>query len=77
MIKITVELWPPLMTGKKSREIARAFIINNGSGTEKRGNYNVRLWLKKKVAWKEVEIKNFPRESYNVWRLIKRILNEI
>jgi len=77
LIKITVELWPPLITGRKHREIARALIINNGSGTKKRGNYNVKLWLRKKSVWKEVEIKNFPRKSYNVFELIKRVLNEI
>jgi len=77
LIKITVELWPPLITGKKPREIARALIINNGSGTKKRGNYNVKLWLKKKNVWKEVEVKNFPRKSYNVFELLKRVLNEI
>jgi len=77
MIKVTIEIWPPSITGRPKKAIARALIINNGSGTKKRGNYNVKLWLRKKSVWKEVEIKNFPRRSYNVWKLLKRILNEI
>ena len=77
MIRITVELCPPLVTGRPEKIIAWAVIVNDGSGTKKRGNYKVKLWLRKKSVWKEVEIKNFPRRSYNVWELLKRILNEI
>ena len=77
MIRITVELCPPLVTGRKEKAIAKALIVNDGSGTKKRGNYKAKLWLRKKNVWKEVEVKNFPRKSYNVYELIKRVLNEI
>ena len=78
MIKITVELCPPLVTGRKGKVIARAAIINDGTGTKKRGNYKFALWLKRKDRhYRTGEIKNFPRKSYNVYELIKRVLNEI
>jgi len=77
MIRITVEIYPPLITGRSRKTIAKALIVNDGSGTKKRGNYRAKLWLKRKSVWKEIEIKNFPRKSYNVWKLIKRMLNEI
>jgi len=78
MIRITVELCPPILTGKRTKTIAKAIIINDGTGTEKRGNYKYTLWLRKnKPSWKKGEIKNFPRKSYNVFKLIKRMLNEI
>ena len=78
MIRITIELYPPLLTGKRMETIAKAIIINDGTGTKKRGNYKYNLWLKRnKPPWKKGTIKNFPRESYNVYELIKRVLNEI
>ena len=77
MIKITIEAHPPLLTGKRKKIIAQAIIVNDGTGTEKRGNYKFTLWLKRHNFWHNGTIKDFPRKSYNVWRLIKRMLNEI
>jgi len=78
MIKITVELCPPLVTGRKEKVIARGIIINDGTGTKKRGNYSYALQLKSRnYIWRSGKIKNFPRKSYNVWKLIKRVLDEI
>ena len=77
MIKITIEFCPPLFTGKSKKVIAEAIIVNDGTGTEKRGNYRFTLWLKKRDFWHNGIIKNFPRKSYNIWELLKRVLNEI
>jgi len=78
MIEIIVKIIPPLVTGRKEREIAKAIIINDGTGTKKRGNYQFALWLKRRDgSWRSGTVRNFPRKSYNVWKLIKRMLNEI
>ena len=78
MIEISIKICPPLITGRKEREIAKAIIINDGTGTKKRGNYVYTLWLKKRNgSWRTGGITNFPRGSYNIWELLKRILNEI
>ena len=77
MIKITVEFCPPLLTGKSRKVIAQAIIVNDGTGTEKRGNYRFTLWLKKRDFWHNGTVKDFPRKSYNVWKLIRRILDEV
>lgn len=76
MIKITIELIPSMQPWK-SKVIGRAKITNAGTGTEKRGNYFFELYGKRKQPLKLGYVSNFPRKSYNVWRLIKRVLNEI
>ena len=77
MIRITIELIPPLLGGKEKSIIAKAFIVNDGTGTPERGNYNYALWLKRKKPWRTGKLLGFPKKSCNVWRLVHRILNEI
>jgi len=78
MIRITIELIPPLVAGLKGKEIARAEIVNDGtSGIRERGNYRYVLWGKRVTLWRMGELKNFPRKSYNVWRLLYLILKEV
>lgn len=77
MIRITVELIPPLISGMKGKEIARAEIVNEGtSGTQQRGDYRFALWGKRTTVWRTGTIKNFPRKSYNVWLLLFEVLKE-
>lgn len=75
MVKITIELLPPL--AKEPRVIGRAEIVNEGTGTPERGDYRYALWGKRGAVWKMSSIKAFPRKSYNVWRLLYYILREI
>lgn len=77
MIRITIELVPPLVSGLKGKEIARAEIVNEGTGTKERGNYKYALWGKRSTAWRTGEVEDFPRKSYNVWHLLFKILSEI
>lgn len=42
----------------------------------KRGTYDARIYKKRKVVWKRVKIKDFPRLSYHPWNLIMQILRE-
>jgi len=77
VIKITITACPPLVTGRKEKEIAKIIIINDGTGTKRRGNYKFAIWLKRRAhSWRTGEIKNFPRMSYNVVNLLWRCLNE-
>lgn len=80
MIVVSVELWSA-RTGKKSL-LGRSIIANTG-GTEKRGNYEVRVGNKKDAddvkriyhhPVREGKVENYPRLSYNVWRLVIRAL---
>ena len=75
MVKITVDIVPPF--ARKRRTIARAEIINEGTGTPERGDYKYALWGQRGAVWKIGQIKAFPRKSYNVWRLLYYILREI
>lgn len=63
-------------------EIGRTIIANVG-GTNEKGDYTCRVSRKRKQfsnldTWKEPlrtgDVKNYPRLSYNVWRLVIRAL---
>lgn len=75
MIVVKVELWPLGFESKK-RELGRMHISNQGSGSAKRGDYKVQVMRKgtKGTVQREGEVKNYPRLSYNVWRLVTRAL---
>jgi hypothetical protein len=74
MIVVKIELWPMGFESKK-RELGRMHIINRG-GTAKRGDYRVRVLRKgsKNKVLRECKVENYPRQSYNIWRLICRAL---
>jgi len=86
MLVVRIELWP-FGDEKEKREIGRTYIYNDGKGSQHRGNYKVRVSRKDKLEPEErrdiVEGKGFarigsvtdyPRTSYNVWRLVLRAL---
>lgn len=73
VIRIKVEL-VPFGVGKP-REIARAEIANDGTGTRARGNYRVTLWRKQRRPWREVRVRGFPRLRLSVWHLLARALD--
>lgn len=86
MLVVKVELWPH-GDESRSKEIARTYIFNKG-GSHSRGNYGVRVCRKAKSfkaptpeTWKQNkgiartgEVLDYPRLSYNVWRLVLRAL---
>jgi hypothetical protein len=84
MIVVTLDMWPQ---GDKSRKyrLGRTYIYNRGEHTsEKLGNYNVivakkgredeELYGASRNVCRRGEVTNYPRLSYNVWRLITRAL---
>jgi hypothetical protein len=82
MIVVKIELWPR-GDRTKAREIGRTYIANVG-GDVKRGNYDVAVCRKGSTkcplvsdeikATRRASVVNYPRKSYNVWRLIIRSL---
>lgn len=84
MIVVKIEMWPKGVEGKK-REIGRTYIYNAG-GTDQRGDYEVRVCRKgdhdpgvRRIQTGEGftrtgRVENYPRQSYNVWRLVVRAL---
>lgn len=76
MLYVRIELWPH---GNKaaSEVIGEAYIANDGTGTSERGNYNFKILGKREriLKIKASRVMDFPRQSYHVWYLLKRILN--
>lgn len=76
MLYVRVELWPH---GNRdaAKVIGESYIANDGTGTSERGNYNFRILGKggRTLKTKVDRVIDFPRQSYHVWHLLKRILN--
>lgn len=84
MLRIIIELWPQGSYENK-RTIGVMDIYNDGSGTERRGNYGYRVFKRRATVdgfsarlpiSREGRIKNYPRKSYSVWILVKRVLQD-
>lgn len=79
MIVIKIELHSAIT--KKITVLGTA-IIHNIGGTRDRGNYLVKVGNKKNLSLdrifnnplREGEVNNYPRLSYNIWRLVIRSL---
>ena len=74
MLLVKIELHSA-RTGKVT-EIGRMHIINNGRGTPKRGEYDVRIMRKgtTNTVQREGMVRDYPRQSYTVWELVRRAL---
>ena len=73
MIVVKVELHSAV-TGIVS-EIGRTILVNDGTGTRSRGNYHVAVMRKgSRQTLRNGRVEDYPRLSYNVWRLVSRAL---
>jgi hypothetical protein len=77
MIIVKVELHSA-RTGEVS-EIGRAIIHNDGTGSPTRGNYICHVLRRGQrdlrcCPTRSVRVRDFPRRSYSVWRLVLRAL---
>lgn len=74
MIVVDAQLVPFGNTKLPGTYLCRVHIINDGSGTRTRGNYEVKLFSKglNPRLLKETEIKDWPRQSKPAWRLIAK-----
>lgn len=85
MLVIKIEMWPGGSFSRR-REIGRMYIANTGEGTLDRGEYVAKVCRKgshesddprhfeKGPFTRTGEVKDYPRKSYNVWRLVTRAL---
>ena len=77
MIVVKIELWP-LGFKKNARVLGEMHLTNDVLTTmnnKDRGGYKVEVFRKnsKKIQRNGV-VENFPRKSYNIWRLISRAI---
>ena len=77
MIVVKIELWPKGIAERK-KELGRMLIDNRGvADGGKRGDYRVRVLRKgTDKTLREGKVLNFPRLSYNIWRLVYRALKD-
>lgn len=81
MIRITIEMVPQ---GDDDRAyvMAQGVIINQGSGTPTLGNYEYGLSKQTNVPGRDPgltrtgKVTGFNRKSYNVWHLVKAVLED-
>jgi hypothetical protein len=77
VIVVKIELWP-FGFEEHAKEIGRTYIWNTGKGSEDRGDYQVGVCKRgstdRSKSVRTGEVKNYPRLSFNVWRLIIRAL---
>jgi len=78
MIVVKIELWPKGIENK-AREIGRMTLHNLPLRTmmnPKRGDYEVHVMRRgnKSKPLRTGIVEDYPRQSYNIWRLIARAL---
>lgn len=86
MIVVKIELWPH-GDASRIRELGRMYIANRGESRDpRRGDYDVAVCRRGSDAvpqpisdygplpTRRGEVRDYPRLSYNVWRLIARAL---
>lgn len=82
MIVIKVELWPK-GDPARAKDMGFATIENDGTGTDKAGNYKVTLfkWTKggkgSRSIWKQGGVSGFDRMKRGPWDLLFRALRGI
>ncbi len=81
MIRVTVEL-VPRGDESQARVLAQGVIVNDGTGTLSTGAYTYGITAQTNVEgrdpgiWKQGRIVGFKRKRDNVWRLLKRVLDD-
>ena len=79
MIVCTLELWKG--GDPNDRELLGRIemsndIVESTKTFGARGTYSCEIWKKRKVKWKRLKIRNFPRKSYHPWNLVREVLNK-
>lgn len=73
MIEVVVTLHSAI-TGHSTR-LASGVICNDGTGTNRKGNYTVQFGGRKGKG-KSGKVKDYPRLDVSVWNLVRRALEE-
>lgn len=73
MIRVTIELVPGGIG--RPRLLGVALIANTGECTDpKRGDYTAVFATRTGKTWKTATVENYPRQAYQVWVLLHRLL---
>jgi len=73
MIRVTVELIP--WGVGEPQKLGEMHIANDATGTKERGNYYAKVYRKgSRKVLRLGQVKDYPRLSYNMWRLVLRCL---
>lgn len=82
MIRVTVEL----LSGRtgQTTTLAQMLIINDGTGTRQRGNYNVEVLrgrgaaqLARRTVQRRGRVVQYPRLRHHVWHLVALALHRL
>lgn len=76
MIKVTVEL-DVLGLGRTVKRLCTVRVYNDGSGTETRGNYGVKVFSKTGKLMRKGKVLGWPRKSKHVVDLIAAALRSV
>lgn len=81
MIRVVLYLDPFGITPQSKWEVlGRIDIANDGEQSDetrgKRGTYDARIYKKRPKVWHRTKIRNYPREAYHPWELVRQILNK-
>jgi hypothetical protein len=78
MIVVEADLWPGGFLDWKGENLCRVEIVNDGTGTRSRGNYDVRLFARNNGRMiRTARVENWPRNSRPAWRLIQAALEAL
>lgn len=76
MIVVKIELHSAV-TGEVT-ELGRLHITNDGTGTPHRGHYDIaRFGRQRRRVLQTARVEDWPRKSYNVFRLLRRALEAL
>jgi hypothetical protein len=74
VIRVTIELVPGGVG--KPQLLGVAVIANDGTSRDpKRGNYDAVFATRTGKTWKTARTEHYPRQAYQVWVLLQRLLN--
>jgi len=78
MIRITIELLPK-GDERHRRHLGSAWIVNDGTGDDQYGNYEITLskWGQPNRPWKRGIVRGFPRNRFGPWDLLALGLAQI
>ncbi len=81
MIRVTIEMLPGGNTECK-RLIGQIEIVNDGTGTEEIGHYDVVITKEPPIAkargiWKKGKVRNFPRKKLGPYDLLYKVCEEL
>lgn len=79
MIVVKIEMWPGGIQ-QRAYDIGRMTIANVGVAQGgKRGDYMVKLFRRGTTVkvQKRAEVKDYPRLSYPIWKLVQRALTAL